>query len=52
VLVGVALVLLTVYGLGSALLGPIFGGLLVAVLLAPLAHLWALSRAVWCHRWI
>jgi hypothetical protein len=52
VMLGTALVMLTVDALGSALLGPIFGGLLAAVILAPIAHVWAVSRAVWCHRWI
>lgn len=51
-MLGAALLMLTVDMLGTAMLGPIFGGLLAAVIFAPIAHLWAVSRAIWCHRWI
>jgi hypothetical protein len=51
-LVAAGLVMLTVYSLGTVVLGPVFGGLLTAVIFAPIAHLWVVSRAIWCHRWI
>jgi hypothetical protein len=43
--VGLLSVVLTAFG--QAVLGDLFGGLLGAVLVAPLVHVWAVLRAVW-----
>ncbi len=46
-LLGVGLISIAVTALGQAMLGDLFGGLLAAVVVSPLVHVWAVLRAQW-----